>query len=54
MNESLIEIIKVCERHADRLHWAMTALQKHQPLSEQTLAQLSDIDLAILDQFSTL
>lgn len=53
MNESLVEIIKVCDRHADRLRWAMTELQKHLPLSEHTLAQLSDIDVAILDQFST-
>lgn len=53
MNESLIEIIKVCDRHADRLRWAVTELKKHLPLSEQTLAQFSDIDLAILDQFST-
>jgi hypothetical protein len=53
MSDSIVEIIKNCERHADRLTWAMTQLQHHVPFSEQTLAQLNDMDLAILDQFST-
>jgi hypothetical protein len=26
MKESITEIIKTCDRHADRLHWAMTQL----------------------------
>ena len=53
MNETIGEFIKICERHADRLQWAMTALRVHLPFSKQTLAQLSDMELAILDQFST-
>ena len=53
MIEANGEILKVCQRHADRLQWAMTELQPHLPFSEHTLAQLNDIELAILDQFST-
>jgi hypothetical protein len=53
MIEAISETLIVCKRHADRLQWAMTALQPHLPFSEHTLAQLNDIELAILDQFST-
>jgi hypothetical protein len=53
MSEANGEILKACKRHADRLQWAMTELQPHLPFSEHTLAQLNDIELAILDQFST-
>ena len=49
----MIEIIKICDRHADRLNWAITALQDHFPLSANSLENLSDVDIAILDQFST-
>jgi len=53
MTETIAEILKVCDRHADRLHWAMTQLQNHLPFSEHTLTHLNDVELAILDQFST-
>ncbi|NOT13097.1 MAG: hypothetical protein HOP23_14885 [Methylococcaceae bacterium] len=53
MKETIHEVLKICERHADRLQWAMIELRPHLPFSEQALAQLSDIELAILDQFST-
>jgi len=53
MIETLDETLKVCLRHADRLQWAMTALRAHVPSSAQTLEQLTDVELAILDQFST-
>ena len=49
----IIEIVKICDRHADRLNWAMTALQNHFPLSASSLENLSDVDIAILNQFST-
>ncbi len=49
----ITEIIKVCDRHADRLNWAMTELQTHFPLSANSLENLSDIEIAVLDQFST-
>jgi hypothetical protein len=53
MTETIVEIIKTCDRHADRLNWAMTQLQSHIPFTEQTLKNLNDIEVAILDQFST-
>lgn len=53
MTDILDEIEKNCNRHADRLSWAMTQLQPHWPFSATTLNQLSDMDLAILDQFAS-
>lgn len=53
MTETITEILKICDRHADRLAWAMAQLQNHMPFTEQTLKNLNDIELAILDQFST-
>ena len=53
MTETITEILKVCDRHADRLTWAMAQLQNRLPFTEQTLKNLNDIELAILDQFST-
>ena len=53
MTETITEIIKICDRHADRLNWAMTQLQNHIPFTGYTLKHLNDVELAILDQFST-
>ena len=53
MTEKITEILKICHRHADRLQWAMQQLQHHLPFTKDTLQQLSDVELAILDQFST-
>jgi len=48
-----IETLKVCHRHADRLQWAMTEMQKYIPFSSESLEGLNDVEVAILDQFST-
>ncbi len=48
-----IETLKVCHRHADRLQWAMTELQKQIPFSVESLEGLNGVEIAILDQFST-
>ena len=53
MTETIAEILIICGRHAERLKWAMTELQVHLPFSVTKLAQLTDVELAILDQFST-
>ena len=53
MNQPIIEILKICEPHADRLNWAMTELQPHFPLSATSLGDLTDLEIAVLDQFST-
>lgn len=46
------ETLKICQRHADRLVWAMQAMEKHLPFSADTLGQLTDVEMAILDQFT--
>ena len=33
MTETIAEILKICDRHADRLNWAMTQLQSHVPFT---------------------
>jgi len=43
--------LDVCERHADRLRWAMGELSRHFPLSPSELGELTDVELAIIDQF---
>ncbi len=53
MTETIQEILKICDRHAERLNWAMQQLQAHLPFTEQSLATLEDMEIAILDQFST-
>jgi hypothetical protein len=46
------EILKICDRHADRLRWALGQLQSHVPFDENTLSGLTDTEIAVLDQFS--
>jgi hypothetical protein len=53
MTETITEVLKICDRHADRLQWAMVELQSHLPFSANKLSHLTDVELAILDQFST-
>ncbi|MDD1626158.1 MAG: hypothetical protein LUQ26_01585, partial [Methylococcaceae bacterium] len=53
MTETIDEILKICDRHADRLNWSMTQLQNRMPFTGYTLRHLNDVELAILDQFST-
>ena len=50
---TLLETLKVCDHHANRLRWAMSRLQAHFPLTGYSLNQLEDLEIAILDQFST-
>lgn len=38
--------LEVCERHAERLRWAMGTLAARFPLSPTELSELSDMDLA--------
>ncbi|MFI3137849.1 MAG: hypothetical protein QX197_13825 [Methylococcaceae bacterium] len=53
MNQPIIEILKICDGHAARLNWAMTELQTRFPLSAASLGNLTDLEIAVLDQFST-
>ncbi len=52
MTQVLEPILAVCRRHADRLRWAMQQLSVSVPFDAQRLAGLSDMDLAVLDQFT--
>lgn len=47
------ETLKICQRHVDRLCWSMQQMRTHVPFTADTLNELNDMDLAILDQFST-
>ncbi|MDQ6969612.1 MAG: hypothetical protein Q9M16_03790 [Mariprofundus sp.] len=47
------EIVRLCQRHADRLQWSMKAMETHLPFTSESLNHLTDIEVAILDQFST-
>jgi hypothetical protein len=53
MTEPVTEDLKICDRHADRLNWAMTLLQNRMPFTGHTLTLLNDIEIARLDQFLT-
>jgi hypothetical protein len=47
------ETFKICDRYADRSRWAKVQLQSHIRFNEIKLNQLSNNEIAILDQFST-
>jgi DnaJ-domain-containing protein 1 len=47
------ETLKICQRHSDRLRWSMHQLQPHIPFTANMMNGLTDIELAVLDQFST-
>jgi len=44
-------IVEICQVHAGRLQWAMTTLSGKAPFSAETIVQLSDMELAVFDQF---
>lgn len=53
MKASIKETLIICDRHADRLRWAVDQLQCHFPFDEDKLNQLNDMEIAVLDQFAT-
>jgi len=53
MTHSYHPILEICTRHAERLTWAMASLRAKFPLSAETIQELSEVELAVLDQFST-
>jgi hypothetical protein len=46
------EILKICWQHADRLQWSMKQMNPRIPFTAESLSHLTDIEVAILDQFS--
>jgi hypothetical protein len=53
MNVDYRASLDICKRHADRLAWAMSQLAYKFPLTAEAICNLSDTELAVLDQFST-
>lgn len=52
MNKAVFDgIVDICQTHAQRLHWAMAQLEKKKPLTAKSLPLLTDIELAVCDQF---
>lgn len=49
MNSPIAGIIAICDRHADRLRWAMSALQLHLPFTGQSLAHFRMIIRMIMN-----
>ena len=45
------EIVKICHLHADRLNWSMKELASRTPFVAEDMGALTEIELAILDQF---
>lgn len=46
-------ILSLCRMHASRLAFAMNAMRERFPLTGDTLRGLSDLELAVLDQFTS-
>lgn len=44
-------ILDVCDKHAERLSWALTYLSGYYPFNTDVMQKLSDVDLAVCDQF---
>lgn len=52
MNPVVLQgIIDICLTHAERLRWSKQQLASKKPFSAASLAQLTEIELAIFDQF---
>ncbi|MCH8538856.1 MAG: hypothetical protein LAT66_13925 [Alkalimonas sp.] len=52
MNRDIfLSIADICQTHAERLRWAMNELEQRKPFTPETLGKLSQLELAIFDQF---
>ena len=52
MNKTVFDgIADICQTHAQRLRWAMEQLAQKKPLTAQKLQKLTDVELAVCDQF---
>ncbi|MDQ6951503.1 MAG: hypothetical protein Q9M26_07540 [Mariprofundales bacterium] len=45
--------LEICQQHAKRLRWAMEQMQPKQPFTVATLNNLTDMELAVVDQLLT-
>ena len=52
MNKGVFQgIVDICLTHAERLRWAMQHLADKQPYTAASLSELTEIELAVFDQF---
>lgn len=52
MNKDIfVSIVDTCQSHAARLSWAMSRLSVLLPFNPEKLKNLSEVDLAVFDQF---
>ncbi|MBU2240039.1 MULTISPECIES: hypothetical protein [unclassified Marinomonas] len=52
MNKDVFQgIVDICQTHAERLHWSMQHLADKQPYTAASLSELTEIELAVFDQF---
>ncbi|MBL4743082.1 MAG: hypothetical protein JKX87_00320 [Cycloclasticus sp.] len=53
MNKAVFQgIVDICLTHADRLGWSMQQFSEKRPFSAKSISQLTDIELAVIDQFT--
>lgn len=52
MNKAVFQgIVDICQTHAERLRWSMQHLADKKPFTATRLSELTDVELAIFDQF---
>lgn len=44
-------IVDICLAHSERLRWSMLQLEEKKPFTAERVSRLTDIELAIFDQF---
>ncbi|MDP4528997.1 hypothetical protein Q3O59_08140 [Alkalimonas delamerensis] len=49
--DAYLSLLDICHTHAERLRWSMKELEKHKPFTPASLEKLTQLDLAIFDQF---
>jgi len=52
-SENYLYAVETCNRHAKRMQWAKDTLQLHVPFSGANVTALSNLDHAVLEQFTT-
>lgn len=51
--EKITSLLSICQRHAERLQWAMSQLSHLQPFDPERLEKVDDTTMAIMDQFAS-
>jgi len=52
MNKDIfLSIVAICDKHAERLTWAMAKMAEKYPFSPEGLSKVDELELAIFDQF---